>query len=248
MFRFAKGRVNQVLRKLGKDSSTKDVSGWVFERTSLPRRAVPNQVEPWLVAMILRESRSLMNLEGTHWIQGDMHAIIDEETKDEIWYDTLAEAEEESGKKCGHAFCSMGGLEAYVDLLKLSAGGIVQRDGYIKFVDHSDPSEKVIKMAHQNAYFALALVVQSENDTYYEMFENWDIAESRVIDWNDTDGRTWEQVSAGFEKAARLVEDKVIPVYQGYPDRDEVMSEDLAKALGIDLSNVKGHHEDMHVF
>jgi hypothetical protein len=132
---------------------------------------------------VARRTRDLMNSSGLHWTKGDYVA--------EVWL--------EDKQKEIQAFCSLGGIRK-----------IIFGDGdYQPMDDYADPKEYALYM---DTVADLATIIRRRwpevernlraNTGFGASYVVCD--EDLVVNWNDADERTWDDVNSAFSELALM--------------------------------------------
>ncbi len=130
------------------------------------------------IAAKLREAVKLMNDSGAHWWQGDYSHVIEWFTAPDGTYEPREVA-----------YCSLGAIR---EVTGTPVG------------DVSDTSAKV-------AGALAAVLPPSRGETATPKMHESEAGErsrtyDRIVEWNDCDGREWQEIVEKFEEAAELLE------------------------------------------
>jgi hypothetical protein len=158
------------------------------------------------VAQVLRDARDLMNTNGRHWLQGDMHVFIEEETLEYAEGDGLKISPK--AQVGDTAFCAWGGIREVADDLEVQ-------------VEAMEALVQIINPSSWGAYleYEQDMLDQYEAEIEYDPFVKdrfptfdhyWNgMFDSReeclgdiIATWNDDEKRTWADVRTSLTAAA----------------------------------------------
>lgn len=170
----------------------------------------------------LATSLSIMNNDGAHWMQGDYHesfVVEDPDSPEEhsVWNQTIRDYIKVKAR-IEWRHCSVGGLQHTRERMAEAAIGGLEYD-QVNWAAHHRNFDQVYNAAE----VALAIAIMAiENDwTDASAYDS----ETVVIRYNDSEGRTWEEIKQAHSRAITALIDGTVPLT--WPDYGAMLAKDV---------------------